>query len=162
MNKRIISIIMALALILSALACAEESAATDYEAYAGLYTYLGYFVDRQFVVDEEMISWSVNLKKDGTGYLYWGEDNQGPISEWSMEDGYLLIHAGISEIEGTIANHVMLLLMGDGIAIGWAGPGTDFDKLNLITMDQFISEHREEIEAASEEDNALPREQMNG
>ncbi len=120
----------------------EQSAEpeTEAQANAGLYTYLGYYVEKRFVVDEEMTSWSVTLKADGTGNIYWGEDNQGPISEWSIEDGRLMIYAGVSEIEGIIANGIMLLDMGDGIVIGWAGPDAPLDMLNIISLEEFQAE----------------------
>lgn len=128
----------------------EAAPATDQKDYEGLYTYLGFYAKGQFVVDQEMIPWSVNLKKDGAGTLYWGENNNGPISSWVVEDGKITINAGVSVIEGTIEDHIMLLDMGDGYTIGWAGPGTDFYSLELITMEDFIRENQPEDASAVE------------
>lgn len=72
----------------------REKPAPAPEAYAGLYAL-------QFVVQKDLSAWSVTPKKDGTGSLYRGENNSGPITEWSIDGEKLVIHACDTVIEYT-------------------------------------------------------------
>ncbi len=127
-----------LAVCLCVISCVCVYALAEQESNIGLYTYIGYSVNGRYIHDETQATWSVNLRKDGKGYLFWGEDNQGETT-WSMSDGKLVINAGISVIEGVIEDGVMQLDMGDGIIIGWAGPNTDLSKLDIISAEEFFA-----------------------
>lgn len=163
-KARKISPIMAIILLSCLLlGCGKEERTAP--KYAGLYTCLGYYADKQFIVVDELKNWSVTLDKDGTGRLYWGEDNNGPISHWTVEDNTLTIEAGISVIKGAVSEGVMLLNMGDGVVLGWASSQADFSKLHFTTMDILAAmdadtSHIETISIA--EYNALPAEKKNG
>ena len=104
---------------------AKELPQASRESYAGLYSCIGLYRDGQYLADEKFSSWSITLDADGGGVLDWGEDNRGPISEWSVQDGKLVIRAGVSVINGTIADDVMLLDLDDGLTLAWAGPDVD-------------------------------------
>ena len=95
--------------------------------------------DTQYVDYPSMAGYSVTLDSDGTGYLNWGEDNQGPIDSWSLEGTSLLLKAGVSEIRGSLENSVMTLILDDGMELCFALPGADTSGIETITLDQYLA-----------------------
>ena len=81
--------------------CARFSAAYMYSLFE--LDGAGADIPDQLVVIPDMEGETVTLEPDGTGYLYWGEDNQGPIDSWEIDGGALSFRAGVAEVEGTIA-----------------------------------------------------------
>ena len=107
---------------------------------------------------EDMEDWYVELKNDGTGYLYWGDDNQGPIDEWKLDGEKLTFKAGVADIEGSIKDGLMLVTVDDGYDMYFATVGTKLPKVELITMDDYIDllfdDGAEEAEAEEPEKEA--------
>ena len=60
-------------------------------------------------------SYSVRLNADGTGYLFLGDNNQGPIDSWSLDGSLLKFQAGVSVFDGTVIDGIMTLDFGDGL-----------------------------------------------
>lgn len=112
---------------------AESKKQTEGDLYADTYTCIGLCLDGQYLSNDDCASWTTTLDADGGGSLDWGKDNRGPISEWSVEDGKLTIKAGVSVIDGSIADGVMLLNFGDGLIMAFAGRDADPDKLDIIS-----------------------------
>ena len=76
----------------------------------------------------------VTLNADGTGYLYLGDDNQGPVSSWSLDGTALKLSAGVSDFDGTIDNGLMTLVFDDGFSLVFVAPGTDVSSLKPISI----------------------------
>ena len=146
---------------------ATATAAPDLEKYSGEYTFFctklsAAYVGRmyelsaaiddipdQFVAMPEMAGETVTLNPDGTGYLYWGENNQGPIDWWKMDGDALEFQAGVAVIDGTIVDGLMTLTIDEGFAACFAAPGADTSGLKPITVDEFASMLREKDTASA-------------
>ena len=156
---KILSLLLALCLVLSLGACAGSSqssqSGSDLSAYAGTYTFFctlmeggaaipeGVDVDvaslePQYVAPEQMTGWTVTLKADGTGSLYWGENNQGPVSKWSMDGDKISLSAGVSNMTGTLRDDLLTLGMGDGLTVLFAGPKADTSAIHPLTNEEYI------------------------
>ena len=178
--KRTVCILLVLTLMLTlgvfgAASAEAKSAAKGMAAYAGEYTfqcakfsaaYIGRMYDLggainnipdQFVAVPKMEGETVTLKPDGTGYLYWGDNNQGPIDWWKMDGDALKFQAGVAVIEGKIVDGLMTLTIEDGFAACFASPGADSSGLKPITLDEFASMLRGQDTAR---DNASARAEL--
>ena len=126
------------------------------EAYAGEYTFccarfgaaymdsiFDYDGEAQAIPDRyvdtpEMAGETVLLKADGTGYLYWGEDNQGLIDWWTVEGDSLAFQAGVSVFDGTIRDGFMTVEIEDGFALCFALPDADTSDVEPIPVDDYF------------------------
>ena len=144
-----------------------EPVVTEQEANAGEYTFLcarfsADYMDRmyelgsagsdlpdQYVAMPDMVGETVTLEADGSGYLYWGDNNQGPIDWWKMDGDALQFQAGVAVIDGTIADGLMTLTIDDGFSALFAAPGADTSGVEPITLGEFASMLRGPEPAAS-------------
>ena len=144
-----------------------EPVVTEQEANAGEYTFLcarfsAAYMDRmyelggagsdlpdQYVAMPDMVGETVTLEADGSGYLYWGDNNQGPIDWWKMDGDALQFQAGVAVIDGTIADGLMTLTIDDGFSALFAAPGADTSGVEPITLGEFASMLRGPEPAAS-------------
>ena len=154
---------VALSLLLAACGGGEKAPAStpqsgaDREKYAGTYTFLymkisadmmiqmldydgepAQNVPAQYVQMPNMTGWTVTLEPDGTGSLFWGEDNQGPIDQWTVDGGRLTFHAGVSEAEGTVKDGVMELALEEGLNAFFALPGAESTGVTPITPEDYF------------------------
>lgn len=127
----------------NALADAENSPQDTPEQYADTYSAVGLYYYRQYMEDDVLSAWTTTLNADGSGELYWGEDNQGPISEWSVQDGKVMIKAGVSEIDGIIDGGLMLLDMADECVLVCVRPGTDTEKIDGQVLEEYLTNNPE-------------------
>ena len=129
----------------------------DLSAYAGEYTFLcvrfsAAYVTAAFELDgeaqdipdqyvdmPEMAGETVTLEADGTGYLYWGEDNQGPIDWWTVDGSALEFQAGAAVIEGTIIDGIMTVELDDGFWALFALPGADTSGIAPVSIDDYFA-----------------------
>ena len=93
----------------------------------------------QYVDMPEMAGETVTLEADGTGYLYWGEDNQGPIDWWIVDGGALEFQAGVAVIEGTIIDGIMTVELDDGFWALFALPGADTSGIAPVSIDDYFA-----------------------
>ena len=106
MKRSIRMLSLALLLVLALAACGgtaeapaeEEAAGTD---MAGHYILYGYYNQGDYIYND-IITGYIDLEKDGTGYLDWGEDNRGPITGWTADGEKLSFQAGVAAISGTV------------------------------------------------------------
>ena len=152
-SETILSVILAAALIFAfgapcAFAEGSADAAGDYDyvcaRFSGAYieSIMNYGVEIEPVRDRYVeyggqAGSKVTLYADGTGYLYLGEENQGPIDSWTLDGETIEIHAGISVFDGTLADGLMTLGIDDGFSIVFAAPGTDVSALKPISIEAF-------------------------
>ena len=145
---------------------APEPAGAEPETYAGEYAFLcarfsAAYMDRmlelggagndipdQYVDMPDMAGETVTLEADGTGYLYWGDNNQGPIDWWKMDGDALQFQAGAAVIDGTIVDGLMTLTIDDGFAVCFAAPGADTAGVEPISLEEFATMLRGQDAAA--------------
>ena len=80
---------------------------------------------------------TVTLETDGTGYLDWGDDNKGPIDWWTMDGEALQFKAGVTIVDGTINNGIMILEMDDGFYAYFTLPDADTSDISPISVDAY-------------------------
>lgn len=73
------------------------------------------------------------------GYLYWGEENQGPIDWWTVDGGALQIQAGVAVIDGTIDDGIMTVELDDGFWTLFALPGADTSGIAPVSIDDYFA-----------------------
>jgi len=116
----------------------QESAETTVkDSVDGTYRILGMHMDDAIVMSDSMKGHYLELKSDGTGTLYFGEDNNGPISSWSAENGKFSMQAGVSDFSGTIQNGILDLDLGDNMVLAFAKDGADTSSLNIMSLEAY-------------------------
>ena len=148
-------------------AAVTEPAGSNPEAFVGEYTFFcarfsAAYMDKlfelggavndipdQYVAMPERKGETVTLKGDGTGYLYWGENNQGSIDWWKVEGSAISFQAGVAVIEGTVDRGLMTLTLDDGFALCFAAPGADITGIEPISVDTFAAMLRDGQQGAN-------------
>ena len=156
-RKRILAVSLALGMLLLLCACGGSAPAPTPEnplaRYAGEYRQYSVMLDGTHIVMDEYEDYTVTLNEDGTGYLNWGADNQGPVSAWSMDGETLRVKAGVSEMTGSLKDGVMQLDLGDGFGLCFVTPGADTSSMPRITLEEYRDQ------AADEAPDETPEEQ---
>ena len=117
---------------------APEPADTVVEDSAeGTYSILGMYMEDAIVMSDSLKGNYIELAADGTGKLYFGDDNQGPISSWSLENGAFTMKAGVSDFTGTMKDGILDLDLSDNMVLAFAKEGTDTSKLNIMTLEEY-------------------------
>ncbi len=124
---------------------ADSGKASD----AGKYTALGIRMDNNIVETDSLAGNYIDLAADGTGYLYFGDDNQGNITSWETNGSSFSMKAGVSEFAGTVKNGILDLSLGDDIVVVYAKEGTDTSSLNVMTLQEYQQAMTEDNEAKS-------------
>ena len=169
--KRILAVSLALGMLLLLCACGGSAPAPTPAAapmpaataapgnplapYAGEYRQYSVMLDGVHVIMDEYEAYTVTLSEDGTGYLDWGADNQGPISAWSIEGETLRVKAGVSEMTGSLKDGVMQLDLGDGFGICFVTPGADTSSMPRISLEEYRAQAEDE-EPEAPEDAVFP------
>lgn len=96
-------------------------------------------VEETFVRSDTMRDYTITLNADGTGYLYWGSANKGPIDYWSMDGDALQFKAGVAVFNGSIVDGFMTVESEPGFVLFFAAPGAVIPELPLISMDEYIN-----------------------
>ena len=91
----------------------------------------------RYIDAPQYAGYKITLNADGTGYLFFGEDNQGSIDTWSTDGETLRFQAGVSEFEGTIADGLMTLGITDGCSLCFVLPGTETADVKPISPEAF-------------------------
>ncbi len=122
----------------------QESGASDsgreagsgQQKFSGKYAAFGVYLDGQYVLTDTVKGWSVELLKDGTGYLYLGEKHQGPVSEWREDGGTLTVKAGAKVFDGSshVEEGVVRLDFGDGMVVAFAASDEVIAGLRTTTL----------------------------
>ena len=110
--KRTIAILLAV-MMLAALCGCGQSGNDPRAEHAGVYTFFAIGIGGNYVDLEDMRGRTVTLNGDGTGALDWGDDNQGPISEWTLDGDKAVIKAGISTMNATLKDGILTIEIGD-------------------------------------------------
>ena len=126
---------------------AEEAAAPAPQT--GEYKGYSLVLDGHYLIWEDLESYSVTLAADGTGYLDWGEDNRGPISEWSINGEKLIIKAGVSVMEAVLNDGVLMIDISDD-EYSWytcyVNEKADTSDMKRISVDEYAAK----LEGSSE------------
>lgn len=108
--------------------------------YTGRYDAVGIYLNDYYVKDEMIDGWYLELNEDKAGYMFFGEDNQGDISEWLMDGDKLILKAGVSVFEGnsTIKDGILLLDFENDMIIAFCSSEKDLTRLNVISADEYM------------------------
>ncbi len=143
----------------TASAPAEEPASEPAEApaaaetSAGKYTALGMNMGQYVVKTDSLDGNYLDLKEDGSGYLYFGEENQGDITSWEETGGTFTMKAGVSEFEGTLKDGILDLKIGDAFVIKFAGDGADTSAYKIITAEEYQKLVAKETDSKDADEN---------
>lgn len=123
---------------------------------AGKYNALGVRLDDYIVKTDSVEGNYLDLAEDGSGYLYFGDDNQGDITSWDAGGKTFTMKAGVSEFTGTLENGILDLSFGDDLIITFAKEGSDTSSLKIMTLDEYKEARQKESssDAGSESDPA--------
>jgi len=122
---------------------AEPAAASAEEKQPeGVYNILGLIMDSDVVMTDALKGNYLDLKADGTGTLYFGETNNGPISSWSVENGTLSLKAGVSEFTGSIEDGIMKLNLDDDYVLLFAKEDADTSAYKVMTLEEYKAAHQ--------------------
>ena len=108
----------------------------------GMFTEYGlkaHKVEETFVRSDTMKDYTITLNADGTGYLYWGSANQGPIDYWNMDGDALQFKAGVAVFDGSIVDGYMTVEAEPGSVLFFAAPGATLPDVPLVSMDEYIN-----------------------
>ena len=125
---------------------AAQPAPAEAAGDEGTYNALGLKMDDAIVETDSLKGNYLEFREDGTGYLYFGDDNQGDISSWS-NDGSFSMKAGVSEFTGTMKNGILELNLGDDYVITFAKDDADTSALKVMTLDEYKAAMTKENEA---------------
>ena len=165
-RKRMLALVLALVMTLALCACGGKSkssaptASAAQEANAGKYGLIwleispaymdAMFADQGykakegvgsgFLEPEDRDGWYVELKADGTGYLYLGDDNQGPVDWWKLDGEKLQFQAGVSVFDCTLNKGVIRAEVEDGFYIWFAAPGAEIPEQKLTSMQDYVNQ----------------------
>lgn len=131
---------------------------------AGEYKGYSLILDGHYLIWQDLEDYSVTLEADGTGALDWGEDNRGPVSSWTAEGEKVTIKAGVSVMEGSIRDGVLLLDLEDGMVLCFVKDGADTSAMERITIEQYraLTEEKPAAELPVEGDYTAFAVQYNG
>ncbi|MBO6055139.1 MAG: hypothetical protein J6P31_06415 [Oscillospiraceae bacterium] len=92
----------------------------------------------QYVEYQAMMGSTVTLNADGTGYLYWGEENQGKIDAWTMKGNSLAFKAGVSQFQGSIQDGIMTVIIEDGFSLCFVSENADPNQIHPMTPEKYF------------------------
>ncbi len=95
--------------------------------------------EETFVQSDTMRDYTITLNADGTGYLYWGSGNKGPIDYWKMDGDALEFKAGVAVFNGSIVDGYMTVEAEPGFVLYFAAPGAALPDVPLMSMDDYIN-----------------------
>ncbi len=108
----------------------------------GHYIVYGFCNSGDYIYSDQVTGY-IDLEDDGTGYLNWGEDNQGPITKWSADGEDLTFQAGVATITGTVKDGVMVL---DELNLWLAREDVDVEALDPVDAKDYAPPAGEETE----------------
>ncbi len=129
----------------------KDDKASDSEAQAEengegtTYKYFGVFADNLYVEtpNQKMASWYVTLNDDGSGYLYFGDENKGDITGWKGEGDDFTLEAGISKFEGnSYRKGDVLRLDFDEFTLVFLANGVTGEDIDAISAEEFKKTHK--------------------
>jgi hypothetical protein len=125
----------------------ETKDGTTYKGFGVCFD--GVYVDLD---DQDIDSWYITLKDDGTGYLYMGEDNQGEITKWSGSGDDFKVKvkdAGVSD-KGYMRDGILRKEI-EGFEIAFRTDDYDPDSIFLLSEEEWTRINgNESLEGRSE------------
>lgn len=140
--KRMMGLLFAVVIVFALAACGKSkpgSSENPLSKYAGEYVFYCVDLAGNHIAVEEFVGTTTTLNADGTGYLDWGEDNKGPITEWTVDDesaGAITIKAGVSTMSGTVKDGILRITLEEDLVSVYALEGADTSALPLVTPDE--------------------------
>ena len=158
--SRMIAVLLTLALAIGLCACGSQGGGSE------KYLFYALDFDGVYVYTDAMEGRSLTLNNDGTGYLDWGDDNQGEISEWTADGDNLVIKAGISEMNATLKDGILTVDLDDGdnnwkvVFFGSTADTSGLIRISAVEYQDMISagedEHEGVYDCFGAENSAYP------
>ena len=142
---KLIALMLALTALLSLCACASVN--QEAAAAAGTYTYYANILDDYYVDVPVFAGRTTILTADGGGSLDWGDDNRGPISEWTISGEKVVIKAGVAEMNATLKDGVLTIeLSNDTVPMSavFIKDGADTSSMPVITSEEYAAKLAQE------------------
>ena len=144
-TAKLIALILAMILLIALCACKTTTPET--EAAAGTYTYYAHLLDGYYVDFTDYAGRTTTLEANGGGALDWGDDNKGPISEWTIDGEKIVIKAGVAEMDATLKNGILSVDIGDEtmpFSVIFIEEGADTSSMPVITTDEYVAKFANE------------------
>ena len=138
--KRTIAILLAVMMLAALCGCAQE-VKDPRDENAGVYTFYAFGINGSYVALEDMKGRTVTLNGDGTGALDWGEDNNGPITEWTLDGEKVVIKAGISTMDATLKDGILTVDIstnGENWEVVFVTEKADTSGYTLLSEDEMV------------------------
>ena len=137
---KLLALILALTAIISLCACA--SASPEAQAAAGTYTFYAVLLDDYYVDLEDFDGRTTTLDANGGGSLDWGDDNQGEITNWTIDGENVSIKAGVSDIKATIKDGILTIDFSSEsipMSVIFVKDGADTSSMPVISSDEYVA-----------------------
>ncbi len=119
---------------------ASEDGEEDVIVESKKYSFFGYYMNDMYIKvdDPEVNGWYVELRNDGTGYIYFGDDTQGEVTSWSgTGDDFNMQEGAATFGEGSSLKDGVLSLDCDGYVVVFLSDEADADSLNAVTLEEY-------------------------
>jgi len=143
-DVKLIALILTVIAVISLCGCASVTnpapASPEAEAAAGTYTFYALFMDDHYIGLEEFEGRTTTLNADGGGALDWGDDNKGPISEWTIDGEKIVIKAGVSEMNATLKDGILIIDFSDEdmpMSTVFVKDEADTSSMPVISVDEY-------------------------
>ena len=136
--RKVTVLICILAITASVCACGKKDPLL--EKYAGTYTFYSMLLNGQHVIFDEFEGTTTILEANGKGSLDWGEDNKGPISQWTVDDddnGKLTVKAGVATMDVEVHDGIMFIDLGDDMISVYVTEDADTSSMPRVTIEEF-------------------------
>lgn len=140
MKVKLIALVLALTALLALCACSSTN--PEAAAAAGTYTYYAILLDGDYVNVTEFAGRTTVLNADGSGAIDWGDDNKGPISQWTIDGEKVVIKAGVSEMNATLKDGILTIEMANDtmpMASVFIKDGADTSSMPLISAEEYAA-----------------------
>ena len=142
---KLIALILTVAALVSLCACASSN--PEMEAASGTYKYYAVKIGDSYFAVPEQENQTTTLDANGGGSLYWGEDNKGPITKWSIDGEKVKIKAGISDMDATLKDGILVIEISDSddlqMSCVFIKEGADTSGMPLTSLEEYASEYQE-------------------
>ena len=135
-----IALMLAVTVLISLCACASSN--PEAEAAAGTYNFYAVILDGYYVNVPEFEGRTTVLKADGGGSLDWGDDNQGPISEWTIDGEKVVIKAGVSVMNAALKDGILIVELDNDtmpMSLVFTKDGADTSSIPRISTEEYAA-----------------------
>lgn len=139
---KLLAVILAVIALIPLCACSSSKteASPEASAAAGTYTFYAVILDGYYVDLPTFEGRTTTLNADGGGALDWGDDNKGPISNWTIDGEKVVIKAGVAELNAVLKDGILTVeLVNDTMPMSavFVKDGADTSSMTVITAEEY-------------------------